>query len=184
MKQSRSSESALSEKAVKVRLDEVKPYWRNPRIIPEEAVEAVTKSIEEFGYVQPIVTDAKGIIVIGHTRYVALRRMGVEEVEVIKADLTDRQAKELRIIDNRSAEFSTWDYLKLMEEIERTESVSLSTLFPEIAVSDVSDKELFSETSDPSTQDRLLDFICPSCFHEWEQKVTRDQIFEGKVTQP
>lgn len=183
MNQSPSSEKR-STKTVTVPLNEVKPYWRNPRIIPEEAVEAVSKSIEEFGYVQPIVTDKRGVIIIGHTRYIALRRMDVEKVEVIQADLTDRQAKELRIIDNRSAEFSTWDYLKLMDEIERTESGSLSGLFPDLAVSDVSDKDVFSTTDeDGSTQDSELDFICPSCFHEWVQTVTRDQIFDGKVSQ-
>ena len=176
MKSSRSSET------VSIPLDEIKPYWRNPRVIPEEAVEAVQQSIQEFGYVQPIVVDGKGIIVIGHTRYVALRRLGEEKAEVIQADLTDRQAKELRIIDNRSAEFSTWDYLKLMDEIENSESESVLGLFPDMSVSDVHEP-IEHVTEDRETGDEEIEFICPSCFFEWSQSVTRDQIFEGKVTQ-
>lgn len=179
MKSLRSSKSSVE------KIDNIRPYWRNPRNIPDEAVEAVRKSIEEFGYVQPIVVDSKNVIIIGHTRYIAMRRMGVDSIDVIKAtDLTDRQAKELRIIDNRSSEFSSWDYTKLLEEVQKSESSFLSDLFPELTASDVLDDggwEIAAEGA--TTSDKTLEFICPQCFHEWEQVVTREQIFDGKVMQ-
>lgn len=177
--------SPSSSRTVSRSIDAIRPYWRNPRVIPDDAVEAVRSSIEEFGYVQPIVVDKDGIIVIGHTRYVALRRMGVTEVDVIEADLDDRQAKELRIIDNRSAEFSSWDYLKLTEELENHSSVTLASLYPEGDPADFAEGEvdMFASVSDPQSGDVEVEFICPSCFHEWRQTVTREQVFEGKVSQ-
>ena len=179
------STSPSSSRTKTVPLDKIRPYWRNPRVIPDDAVEAVKSSIEEFGYVQPIVVDPDGIIVIGHTRYVALRRMGVTEVEVIEADLDDRQAKELRIIDNRSSEFSSWDYLKLTEEMENHSSKTLAALYPEGDPEDFADSgaDMFT-TTDPMSADSEVEFICPSCFHEWSQTVTRDAIFAGKVVAP
>lgn len=176
--------SSKSFKTVTLSIDEVRPYWRNPRIITDEAVDAVRSSIEEYGYIQPIVVDAKNVIVVGHVRYVALRRMGVETVEVVKTKLTDREAKELRIIDNRSSEFSSWDYAKLMEEVEKAGSVLVDDLFPEASPDDFEDDGREWVLGDSETQDGEIEFICPSCFHEWEQTVTREQIMEGKVTKP
>src|SRR5699024_12589264 len=97
MKSSRSSET------VSIPLDEIKPYWRNPRVIPEEAVEAVQQSIQEFGYVQPIVVDGKGVIVTGHTRHAGLRRLGAGEAEVSQGDTSDRQARARARSENASA---------------------------------------------------------------------------------
>lgn len=175
--------SLRSFKTKTVNIDRIKPYWRNPRIIPEEAVESVRKSIEMFGYMQPIVVDEAGVIIAGHTRYVAMRRMGVVDVEVIEAELSAREAKELRIIDNRSAEFSSWDYVKLLEEMKETGSDYLQNLFPEYSAEAIIDDDNLTEAVvDPTTTtDKVMDFVCPHCFHDWEQTVTREQIFNGKV---
>lgn len=166
-----------------VNIDRIKPYWRNPRIIPEEAVEAVQRSIETFGYMQPIVVDEAGVIIAGHTRYVAMRRMGVKEVEVIEAELSAREAKELRIIDNRSAEFSSWDYVKLLTEMKETGSDYLKNLFPEYSAETILEQNEGTEVvvDATTTTDKVLEFVCPHCFHDWEQMVTRDEIFNGKV---
>lgn len=173
------SKSPSSEREV-VGINEIKPYWRNPRLIPEDAVEAVMASIKEFGYLQPIVTDKQGVIVVGTTRYIAARRLEMEEVEVIKVDLTQRQAKELRIIDNRASEYSTWDYSKLEPELEGLDSESLKLLFPEPEAGIEFDMaESFEEEGTPNNQD--IEFICPHCFHEWERSVTKDEIFSGKI---
>lgn len=180
MSRSRSSEQTAPVTET-LGINEIKPYWRNPRVIPDEAVEAVKASIEEFGYVQPIVVDSKGVIVIGHTRYIALRRMGATQVEVVRASLSERQAKELRIIDNRSAEFSSWDYIKLTEELDEAQSATLRMLYPDVNAADVPRDDPFI-TTPAETGTSAVDLICPSCFHEWEQPVTREQIFEGKVT--
>ena len=89
---------------------DIRPYERNPRR-NEGAVEAVAKSIREFGWRQPIVIDADGVIICGHTRLMAAMKLGLERVPVhVATDLSPDQVKALRIADNQSAAIAEWDY--------------------------------------------------------------------------
>lgn len=91
-------------------LADIKPYERNPRIIPQAAVDAVARSIQAFGFRQPIVVDKNGVILAGHTRYKAAQQLGLAEVPVVwQTDITDIQARGYRIADNKVAELSAWD---------------------------------------------------------------------------
>ena len=91
-------------------LADIKPYERNPRIIPQAAVDAVARSIQAFGFRQPIVVDKNGVILAGHTRYKAAQQLGLTEVPVVwQTDITDIQARGYRIADNKVAELSAWD---------------------------------------------------------------------------
>lgn len=90
------------------KLAEIQPYNRNPRIIPQAAVDAVARSIQAFGFRAPIVVDANGVILAGHTRYKAAQQLGLEVVPVVwQSDITDIQARGYRIADNRVAEIAT-----------------------------------------------------------------------------
>lgn len=92
------------------KLSEIRPYDRNPRIIPQAAVDAVAKSIAAFGFRQPIVVDGRGVILAGHTRYRAAQQLGLAEVPVVwQTDITDIQARGYRIADNKTAEIAAWD---------------------------------------------------------------------------
>ncbi len=87
----------------------VKPYERNPRK-NDQAVDAVAKSLAEFGFRQPIVVDADGVVVVGHTRLKAAQKLGLATVPVhVAEDLTPEQAKAYRLADNRSGEIAEWD---------------------------------------------------------------------------
>lgn len=91
-------------------LTDIKPYDRNPRIIPQAAVDAVARSIQAFGFRQPIVVDKDGVILAGHTRYKAAQQLGMTEVPVVwQTDITEIQARGYRIADNKVAELSAWD---------------------------------------------------------------------------
>lgn len=91
-------------------LSRVKPYANNPRV-NEDAVDAVAASLGEFGFRQPIVVDAEGVIVVGHTRFKAAQKLGLETVPVhVALDLTPERIKAYRIADNKSSELSDWDY--------------------------------------------------------------------------
>jgi hypothetical protein len=80
-------------------------------------VDYVKKSIEKFGYLNPIIVNEDNIIICGHTRYKALKKIGIEIVDVIEInDLTEKQEKAFRLADNKVAEFSSWDYKKLLKE--------------------------------------------------------------------
>lgn len=105
-------------KALETPITLIKPAPDNPRKIPEKAVEQVAKSIQEFGWQQPLVTDKDRVIIAGHTRYLAAKKLGLKTVPCIKAThLTPEQAQAYRIADNRSHDYTTWDYPELIQQI-------------------------------------------------------------------
>jgi DNA modification methylase len=91
-------------------LSEIKPYPNNPRI-NDDAVDSVAVSIKEFGFRQPIVVDAEGVIICGHTRFKAAQKLGLVKVPVhVAKDLSPEQIKAYRIADNKTAELAEWNY--------------------------------------------------------------------------
>jgi DNA modification methylase len=91
------------------KLSDVKPYPGNPRL-NDDAVDAVAASIREFGFRQPCVVDADGVLIVGHTRYKAAQKLGLAKVPVhVARDLTPAQLKAYRIADNQTASIATWD---------------------------------------------------------------------------
>lgn len=99
------------------KVSDIIPYENNPRN-NKDAIEKVAESIKEFGFKVPIIVDKGGIIVAGHTRLEAAKLLGLKKVPVIIADdLTPEQVKAFRLADNKVAEFSTWDFKKLNEEL-------------------------------------------------------------------
>lgn len=115
-------------KIQEVHIDTIKPYWRNPRN-NDKAVEAVKKSISEFGYNSPIVVDKENVIIAGHTRYKALRQLGYDDIAVIVLDISKDKAKQYRIADNKTSEKSTWDEDLLMFELREIEEIQDMDLF-------------------------------------------------------
>lgn len=102
-----------------VPIGEVKPYPDNPRK-NDAAVPKVAESIRTFGFRNPILVDASGTIIEGHTRRLAAISLGMEEVPVIYAvDLTPDEVRALRIIDNKTAECAEWDAAKLADEMAK-----------------------------------------------------------------
>lgn len=105
-------------------IDDVKPYDRNPRL-NDPAVEAVARSLKEFGFRQPIVVDAEHVIVVGHTRWKAAKQMGLAKVPVhVATDLSAEQIKAYRIADNQTATLAEWDYDLLPLELSDLQSMN------------------------------------------------------------
>jgi len=103
--------------------DSLVPYINNPRV-NDRAIDAVAGSIAEFGFKNPIIVDRNKVIIAGHTRLLAARKLGLDQVPVIRAeDLTEKQVKAFRIADNRTAEFSEWDDELLAMELEGLEDM-------------------------------------------------------------
>jgi len=106
-------------------IDQIKPYDRNPRK-NDAAVEHVARSIQQYGFRQPIVVDKEGVIVVGHTRLKAAVSLGMTEVPVhVAAELTPEQAKAYRLADNRSAELAEWDLQLLPVELGELKDLGL-----------------------------------------------------------
>jgi DNA modification methylase len=91
-------------------LEKIIPYARNARRIPPQAVDKVAASIREFGWRQPIVVDKEGVIIVGHVRLLAARKLGLKEAPVhVASNLTPAQVRAYRLLDNRSHEETSWD---------------------------------------------------------------------------
>lgn len=158
-------------KIVYKKIDDLVPYENNPRH-NEDAIKYVANSIEKFGFRNPVIIDKDNVIVAGHTRTLAAKELGIEEVPTISVDdLTEDEVKALRIADNKTAEIATWDNSKLSLELEdigfdMTDfgfgqfELDILTNKDEVEWDDV--KELSDETYDEPEHEMLE---CPSCHH-------------------
>lgn len=97
-------------------IGDVKPYAKNPRTISQRAIDTVANSLKTFGFRQPIVVDAKGTIIAGHTRLLAATKLGLPTVPVhVASDLDAKRARAYRLADNQT--FSEWMETLLDEEL-------------------------------------------------------------------
>lgn len=152
-------------KTVDLLLEEVKPYENNPRI-NDNAVDAVAKSIEEFGFQQPLVLDKDNVIIVGHTRYKAAVQLGLEKVPcVIADDLTEEKVKAYRLADNKVGELALWDSIALSVELDEIEMDMTDFGFVEMFDVDVDsffeDVEPKEETEEEEEEEEEIQ--CPHC---------------------
>ena len=118
--------SEKTEKIVYIETAKLKPYENNPRK-NDCAVDKVAESIRQFGFKVPIVVDGDNVIVCGHTRWKAARKLGIEKVPcIIAKDLTDEQVNAFRLVDNRTHEFAEWNDSLLKEELTKLKDFDLS----------------------------------------------------------
>ena len=100
-------------------VDKLIPYSKNAKKHDETQIANVAESIKQFGFVQPVVVDKNDVIVIGHCRTLAAKKLGMATVSVVRVDeLTPEQVDALRIVDNKTNE-SPWDIELLMEDLPR-----------------------------------------------------------------
>lgn len=144
------------------------PYINNPRI-NDKAVDVVAASIKEFGFKNPILIDKENVVIAGHTRLKAAKKLGLKEVPVIRVeDLTENQIKAFRIADNRTAEFADWDIELLNIELENIGE--MFTGFDEV------EKEMFKSVEE--IEKKLNEYqapkeeyyCCPKCKYEGLKK--------------
>lgn len=176
---------------VNIPIERIKPYKHNPRKI-KSAIEPVAESIKEFGFKQPIVLDKNNVIIIGHVRYEAAKRLGMSEVPcVIAKNLSKQQVKALRLVDNRTREMSKWDYDKLVEELgdigkpidmtkfgfsfsdeinDNSTNDEVVSEYPEEENTEDNNEESSHDVSDScKTQEKeqTYEFVCPKCGHKF-----------------
>jgi len=163
-----------------VKIDKLIPYWRNPRD-NTKAIEKVKDSIREYGYQSLIVVDKKHTIIVGHSRYKALKELGYEDVVVVVSDMDSKKAKEYRIIDNRTSEYATWTDDLQLELKEFRDSGVTDLYFPDIRLDPdfkkltdhITDEKIdqkntqvldqFGEIDDRRQNQPMLNITCPNC---------------------
>ena len=112
-----------------IELNRLYPWDDNPRL-NDHAVDAVVDSIRSFGFNVPILCDHNYLIIAGHTRWKAAKKLGLEKVPVIVIEMTDEKRRAYVIADNRTAEIAEWDFPKLKQVLEelRSEDVDITSL--------------------------------------------------------
>lgn len=150
-----------------INVDYLVPYENNPRV-NDDAAEKLAKVIAEYGWQQPIVTDKNYVIIAGHTRYKAAQILGLKSVPVVIADnLSEEQVKAFRIIDNKVAEFSGWDWEKLARELDSIEGIDMSDFdfnLPEETNID----EFWSTPTEETAAKEPKTVTCPHCGEVFE----------------
>lgn len=123
---------------IEVDIGLLQPYERNPRY-NDQAVDAVAKSIELYGWHSPIIVDADYVIIAGHTRLKAAEQLGLEKVPCIVADhLSEELVKAYRIADNKLAEIATWNYEALQIELASLEDAGVDMSLLDFEIVDLS----------------------------------------------
>lgn len=152
-------------------IESIRPYENNPRH-NDGAVDTVAKSIQQFGWKQPIVIDKNGVIVAGHTRYKAAQVLGCKTVPcVIADDLTDEEVRAYRLADNKVAELSYWNFEKLDEELAGIFDIDMEDLgfgtnaydIPKIQNSGKTENNENKELSLEDFGDDKFEHECPRC---------------------
>lgn len=148
-------------------IDEIKPYENNPRN-NDDAVDAVANSIKRFGWQQPIVVDNDGVIVAGHTRYKAAKKLGLKHVPVVVADnLTPDQVKAYRLADNKTAELADWDMDLLNDELDQIRNIDMSDFgFDELDDDQIDTEPKVDDNEELSLDDfgdNKFEVVCPKC---------------------
>ena len=139
---------------VNLSIDKLIPYINNPRN-NENAIDKVASSIKEFGFKVPIVIDKNNVIVNGHTRLLASKKLGLKEVPcVIADDLSEAQIKAFRIADNKVSEYALWDEELLKIELEQLEEMNFDLDTVNIDYSDF-DLEIELEDVEFDNKDKI-----------------------------
>ena len=146
-----------------MRMEDIRPYPNNPRR-NDGAVDAVAESIRQCGYVAPIIVDEDGVILAGHTRYKALKKLGYETADVlVKFGMTEEKKKKYRLLDNKTSELAGWDFAMLEDELSELDFDGFDFGFD--AVPQEADFADLFEPSEPEEKEPKK-IQCPHC-GEW-----------------
>lgn len=140
-------------------LDWLKPYKGNPRVITDEAIKAVAESISEFGFKNPILTDADGVIIAGHTRRLAAQKLGLKTVPVVICDdLTEEQVNALRLADNKTGELAQWDPQELQAQLLQVGDIDMSLFGFDLTGGGCSEEPELEEVEEPAEVETRCQF--------------------------
>lgn len=147
--------------------NEIEPYENNPRN-NNEAVEKVAASITDYGFRVPIVIDSDNVIVAGHTRYKAALKIGCESVPcIVIDDLTPEQIRAYRLVDNKTAEYSSWNFEMLEKELKSLDIDISEFEFPDLGETlDISDDDFYTDETVKNVKAKSIK--CPHCGETFE----------------
>lgn len=160
-------------KVIEVPIEQIKPYENNPRI-NDDAVHETANSIKEFGWQQPIVVDKDNVIIVGHTRLKAAKKLKLKKVPVVIADrLSEQQVKAYRLADNKTGELADWDMELLDIELDDIVDFDMS----DFGFDDV-EKDVNKELEDLSDKDLTAYQLILDFENEEELQIAYEKLSE------
>ena len=151
------------EQIVYKKLSELHLNDRNPRI-NDNAVDVVAKSIEKYGFKNPLIVDSNGKIWCGNTRFKASKKLGLKEVPCIVADdLTEEQIREYALLDNKTNELADWDFDLLGEELAE---LDLSDFELDWGIEEIEPLDTNVDDKQPKVdldKNKEYECTCPNC---------------------
>ena len=146
---------------VEIAVKDLRPYEKNAKKHDQTQIDNVAKSIEKYGFVQPIVVDKNNEVIIGHCRLEASKKLKLKKVPCVLADtLTEEQVKELRLLDNKLNE-SDWDFDLLGEELAELDLSDFDLDWSIIKEPEVDIDDFFSKSEEKEKQPKTI--RCPHC---------------------
>lgn len=179
-------------KIEKININKIQMYENNAKEHPEWQIQQIKNSIQEFGFNDPIAIDENNIIVEGHGRYLALRELGYEEIEVIRLEhLSEEQKTAYSIAHNKLTMNTDFDLEILKYEINKlqNEEFDLSLLgFENMELEEILEDEEVLELEDHEAEEKSgggverNDLICPNCRHVAPKKEFKEVLKDGENT--
>ena len=149
------------EEIVYKKVSELKLNPNNPRK-NDDAVDVIAKSIEKYGFKNPLIIDENNVVWCGNTRLKASKKLKLKEVPcIVASDLTEEQIRELALIDNKSSEIADWDYDLLKEELNVLDLSDFDLSWGIIDEEDVNIDEFFTEAEQKTKEPKTIK--CPHC---------------------
>lgn len=160
-----------------IHIDEVIPYENNAKVHTEEQIEQIKNSIREFGNNDPIAIDENNIVIEGHGRLIALKELGVNEIEVIRlSHLTDEQKRAYILAHNKLTMNTGFDFDILNIELESIQDIDMSDFGFTLSFDDEFDNEKEQKIADSKEldtnefEDKNFEFECPRCKFRWNDE--------------
>ena len=150
-----------------VKISELKPHPKNPRVHPDSAIDKLVRSIKEFGWTNPILVSADGYVIAGHARLKAAEKAGIEEVPVIYLPLEGAKAEAYLIADNRLQEEASWDYEMLANNLNDINAKGLDVQITGFDTSFIDDMSQAYNAYGDALEENQKTIICPECGFEF-----------------
>lgn len=149
-----------------IEIEEIKPYWNNPRQ-NDDTVRELVKVIPKFGFNVPLLVDEDNVIVKGHARYYAAKQLGLQVVPCIISTATEEQNKLDRIYDNAIQDMSGWDHALLNSEMKSIDELLESNGYDESSFEEkielISTKGERKPAQESKSGDVVKGVLCPKC---------------------
>lgn len=159
------------------KLEDLKVYENNTKIHTDEQIEQIKKSIEKVGFLDPVGIDENGMIIEGHGRYLAAKKIGMKEIPCVELLGLDETQKRVYIIAHNKLTMNTgFDFDKMNKELTKLkeidtfdfESMGLSLDDVDFYTEELDYSDLVLDETKPKTKAKKKTLTCPKCKHVWE----------------